>query len=139
MLLVAAMAAAHWNAGAAPAPRMPQRQGIAVDVELVIAVDISYSMDPDEQALQREGYVRALTSQADCLFDWGERHYPTYLQPAPQSSQTLGDYYYRAYPGSRTYLGISLTGSRLLFLDDRGGGIQDLGALDGWLATAGCN
>lgn len=80
-----------------------------------------------------------LTSQADCLFDWGERHYPTYLQPAPQLSQTLGDYYYRAYPGSRTYLGISLTGSRLLFLDDRGGGIQDLGALDGWLATAGCN
>ena len=30
---------------------------IPVDVELVIAVDVSYSMDPDEQALQREGYV----------------------------------------------------------------------------------
>jgi hypothetical protein len=40
------------NAGAAP-----------VDVELVLAVDISYSMDPDEQALQREGYVLALTSR----------------------------------------------------------------------------
>ena len=26
---------------------------IPVDVELVIAVDVSYSMDPDEQALQR--------------------------------------------------------------------------------------
>jgi hypothetical protein len=63
VLLVAAMAAAHWNADAAPAPRMPQRQGIAVDVELVVAVDISYSMDPDEQALQREGYVKALTSR----------------------------------------------------------------------------
>ena len=36
---------------------------IPVDVELVIAVDVSYSMDPDEQALQREGYVRALTSK----------------------------------------------------------------------------
>lgn len=33
-----------------------------VDVELVLAVDISYSMDPDEQALQREGYRLALTS-----------------------------------------------------------------------------
>jgi hypothetical protein len=33
-----------------------------VDVELVIAVDVSYSMDPDEQALQREGYIEALTS-----------------------------------------------------------------------------
>jgi len=36
---------------------------IPVDVELVIAVDVSYSMDPDEQALQREGYVQALTSK----------------------------------------------------------------------------
>lgn len=33
-----------------------------VDVELVIAVDVSYSMDPDEQALQREGYILALKS-----------------------------------------------------------------------------
>ena len=35
---------------------------IDVDVELVIAVDVSYSMDPDEQALQREGYITGLTS-----------------------------------------------------------------------------
>ena len=33
-----------------------------VDVELVIAVDVSYSMDPDEQELQREGYITGLTS-----------------------------------------------------------------------------
>ena len=36
--------------------------GDDVDVELILAVDVSYSMDPDEQALQREGYVSALTS-----------------------------------------------------------------------------
>jgi Protein of unknown function (DUF1194) len=30
-----------------------------VDLELVIAVDVSWSMDPDEQALQRDGYVQA--------------------------------------------------------------------------------
>ncbi|MCC7348356.1 MAG: DUF1194 domain-containing protein [Variibacter sp.] len=35
---------------------------IPVDIELVLAVDISYSMDPDELALQREGYQQALTS-----------------------------------------------------------------------------
>jgi hypothetical protein len=40
----------------------PQQAPADVDVELVLAVDISYSMDPDEQALQREGYVAALTS-----------------------------------------------------------------------------
>jgi hypothetical protein len=30
---------------------------------LVLAVDVSYSMDPDEQALQREGYITGLTSR----------------------------------------------------------------------------
>jgi hypothetical protein len=40
----------------------PSAAGIDVDVELVIAVDVSYSMDPDEQALQREGYILGLTS-----------------------------------------------------------------------------
>ena len=35
---------------------------VQVDVELVLAVDISYSMDPEEQVLQREGYIQALTS-----------------------------------------------------------------------------
>jgi hypothetical protein len=35
----------------------------AVDVELVLAVDISYSMDEEEQHLQREGYIEALKSQ----------------------------------------------------------------------------
>ncbi len=34
-----------------------------VDVELVLAVDISYSMDEEEQKLQREGYIEALKSQ----------------------------------------------------------------------------
>jgi len=35
---------------------------VEVDVELVLAVDISYSMDPEEQRLQREGYAQALVS-----------------------------------------------------------------------------
>jgi hypothetical protein len=43
-------------------PGAKETSGIAVDVELVLAVDISYSMDPDEQALQREGYAAALRS-----------------------------------------------------------------------------
>ena len=36
---------------------------VPVDVELIVAVDVSYSMDPDEQALQRQGYVHALRSK----------------------------------------------------------------------------
>ena len=34
-----------------------------VDVELVLAVDVSYSMDMDELALQREGYAHAIVSK----------------------------------------------------------------------------
>jgi hypothetical protein len=36
---------------------------VQVDVELVLGVDVSYSMDPEEQALQREGYQLGLTSK----------------------------------------------------------------------------
>ncbi len=52
-------------ASAAPNPRFADKSpgAIPVDVELIIAVDVSYSMDPEEQALQREGYVQALTSR----------------------------------------------------------------------------
>ena len=61
---VGAIVVGVWSHGLA-APRVAQAPPPAtteVDVELVIAVDVSYSMDPDEQALQREGYVAALTS-----------------------------------------------------------------------------
>jgi hypothetical protein len=36
---------------------------VPVDTELVLAVDVSYSMDPEEQQLQREGYIAAITSR----------------------------------------------------------------------------
>src|SRR6516165_10825489 len=35
----------------------------SVNVELVIAVDVSYSMDMDELAIQREGYAQAIASK----------------------------------------------------------------------------
>jgi hypothetical protein len=35
----------------------------SVDIELVLAVDVSYSMDMDELAIQREGYAQAIVSK----------------------------------------------------------------------------
>ena len=62
----AAIAAAGWGF-AAPSfgPKLADdRPGaVPVDAELVIAVDVSNSMDPEEQALQREGYILGLTSR----------------------------------------------------------------------------
>ena len=46
-----------------PAGAAHAADGEQVDVELVLAVDISYSMDADELALQREGYIAALASE----------------------------------------------------------------------------
>ena len=63
----AVIAVSAWSGIAAPRyADLPGRSApgsIGVDVELVLAVDISYSMDFDELKLQRDGYVEALTSQ----------------------------------------------------------------------------
>ena len=81
------------------APHAPQlfvqRTGVPVDVELVLAVDVSYSMDPDEQALQREGYIAAITSPefmralrqgmhakvAMIYFEWAGSHHTQVIVP----------------------------------------------------------
>ncbi len=68
LVLGGAVALATLGGGLA-APTRPgdladtRAQAMPVDIELVLAVDVSYSMDPDEQALQREGYVQAITSR----------------------------------------------------------------------------
>jgi hypothetical protein len=70
-VLVAGMLAGGDVAGiAAPGPRnqaapqLTEKEATAsVDVELVLAVDVSYSMDMDELAIQREGYAQAIVSK----------------------------------------------------------------------------
>jgi hypothetical protein len=73
VVLVAGVLAGGDVAGiAAPNPANPNAAGRqladketnpTVDVELVLAVDVSYSMDMDELALQREGYAQAIVSK----------------------------------------------------------------------------
>jgi hypothetical protein len=41
----------------------PKDSTPSVDIELVLAVDVSYSMDMDELAIQREGYAQAIVSK----------------------------------------------------------------------------
>ena len=49
--------------GFAPLPAYAEEPKPAVDVLLALGVDISYSMDEDEQYLQRNGYIDALLSR----------------------------------------------------------------------------
>jgi hypothetical protein len=48
-----------------PATQVTDSKGNAapVDIELILAVDVSYSMDMDELAVQREGYAQAIVSK----------------------------------------------------------------------------
>jgi hypothetical protein len=47
----------------APAQLAEKDNAATVDVELILAVDVSYSMDMDELAIQREGYAQAIASK----------------------------------------------------------------------------
>jgi hypothetical protein len=67
-VLVAGAIAGGTGAGiAAPGPKHQfadtKDAAQSVDVELVIAVDVSYSMDIEELAVQREGYAQAIVSK----------------------------------------------------------------------------
>src|SRR5437870_8115314 len=66
MLVLGAMAGGDVAGIAAPNPgtRLAEKEADpSVDVELVLAVDVSYSMDMDELAVQREGYAQAIVSK----------------------------------------------------------------------------
>src|ERR671935_317602 len=69
LISMMAAAGAMLAVGAMAAPRSPlpladnSPTAVPVDAEVVLAVDVSYSMDPEEQALQREGYITGLTSR----------------------------------------------------------------------------
>jgi len=64
----------------------------AVDLELVLAVDVSLSMDMDEQRLQRDGYVQALRDpevQKAIASGPNGRITVTYMEWAGPPSQTV--------------------------------------------------
>jgi hypothetical protein len=70
VLVAGAMAGGDVAGIAAPNPRNQLGHQVAakeadpsVDVELVLAVDVSYSMDMDELAIQRDGYAQAIVSK----------------------------------------------------------------------------
>lgn len=108
-LSVCASAAIGWRSQAAPAARGNSDQQVtSVDIELVLAVDISYSMDPDELALQRDGYAKAITSRdflqalrggmhgriAVTYFEWAGAHeqkvvLPWRLIEGPESADSV--------------------------------------------------
>lgn len=62
--MLAWMTASFLLAGGAAAQRTTPERVADVDIELILAVDISGSIDPDEAKLQRDGYARAIADPA---------------------------------------------------------------------------
>jgi hypothetical protein len=67
VLVAGAIAGGEVASVAAPKPatQVTDSKGTpaSVDIELILAVDVSYSMDMDELAVQREGYAQAIVSK----------------------------------------------------------------------------
>jgi hypothetical protein len=79
-------------AGAGAAACLPASAAELVDVELVLAVDVSLSMSPDELEIQRRGYAAALTHERviEAIKDgvYGQIAV-TYVEWAGQTSQHI--------------------------------------------------
>lgn len=93
-----------------PPAQAPAGNRIEVDIELVLALDISYSMDLEELALQREGYAQAFRTPeikkaiaggqlgrvAVLMFDWASSFdqrvtVPWTLLDTPESIDAFAD------------------------------------------------
>ncbi|GHD58384.1 hypothetical protein GCM10017083_41270 [Thalassobaculum fulvum] len=117
----------------------PARAEVAVDLELVLAVDVSGSIDPTEAFLQREGYIQALTSPeviraatagplgriAVSYVEWaGSRHVRTavdwQLIDGPEAAQRVADMMFDAdlFPGQRTSISSAILYALPLFRDN---------------------
>ena len=139
-LAAAALAAVALSmaADAAPTPHFADTSAnaVPVDVELILAVDVSYSMDPEEQALQREGYVQALRSKefltalregahgkiAVMYFEWAGQFDQKILMPwrlidGPEAADAVADELARApyRRASRTSISGGLSFAKPLF------------------------
>lgn len=70
----------------------------------------------------------------ECLLDWGERTYASFLTP-PALSQSLAPYRYRSYAAD-LYVGVSSSDRQVVLL--QAGVFSVLGGLDGFLQQAAC-
>lgn len=80
------------------------------------------------------------SSDADCVFGWGEQLLPTLLTPRTFSARANG-FDYRYYPPANVYVGVTTSPvdrrRHLYVLDAKTGtAVVDIGLLDGYLAAA---
>ncbi|MCX7088151.1 MAG: alkaline phosphatase D family protein [Methylococcales bacterium] len=81
--------------------------------------------------------VANTTPPLTCLLNWAESAYPKLFGAAGAVSQVQLPYTYRYYKNTDAYVGVSSVDNHVYYL--AAGVLQDVGALSGWLKTAGCD
>lgn len=84
-------------------------------------------------ATASNGVSAASNADADKIFNWAERTFAGLLYP-PAASATLGEYYYRFYSGTQSY--VAVKGERVLYLAGGTTTIVDVGDVATFLAQA---
>lgn len=77
-------------------------------------------------------------SPADCLFNAKEQQYPDLLPATGSPSESATTYYYRSYPQTNSYIGISSADNHLYYMGANGQ-MQDQGDAAALMTQAGCN
>lgn len=112
---------------------------VAADTD--VSITATYTENGTTQTAGATVNIKAAVASstgADCVFSWGEKTYPELFSPSPATSKTFGDYYYRYYSGTKSYLG-TLKSQRLVYVGVlSNGSILDVGDLATWIKTAGC-
>jgi Protein of unknown function (DUF1194) len=147
--LVAAALACGAVARAGADPKLQQTDSKdnapSVDLELVIAVDVSYSMDLDELAVQREGYAQAIVSReflqamkagpnskvAVTYFEWSASSDQKIIIPwrvidGPESADSVASEILKTpvRRGSRTSISGAINFAMLLFVENAYRGLR---------------
>jgi hypothetical protein len=90
-------------------------------------------------AVFHAGPAAGADAKSDCLFGWGETLYPWLFVPRAPASQSYAPYYYRYYPQTNAYLGISTSNNHLYYLGQMSGReLLDLGDATPWYDASGC-
>lgn len=82
----------------------------------------------------------ATPAQIDCVFNWAEEKFPSYLSPAKRGTQTAGSYVFRYYEAPNTYLAVLKDDNHLYFYAPAAGkdGLIDLGTTATWVEQTAC-
>ena len=72
-----------------------------------------------------------------CLLNWAENNYTDLFSPASSSVLSSSPYYYRHYPATNAYVGISSNDDHVYYMGSDGK-LQNEGSLSYWLPKAGC-